>query len=196
MPADPSTIPASAVVTNITVEPLQVLGLATFAVAEVRTVTMSTFLLPQRAVVWNALRNAVVKGLVTAPAVTFDVTEVATGQQSIINSGGQGTGGAVVDVPGGLGLPALVTIVNELADPLVIAGVHLLPGASFGYDMTLLPINQQAQVWNALIVARDLGHISSAELTTAVLEGFTGHQAADNAGGQGNGGQLQILHAT
>jgi hypothetical protein len=227
MPADPSTIPASATVTNLLPEPLKVFGLPAFTAGEVRVITMSAFLLAQRSVIWNALYNAVLKNLVSSPQVTFDVGEIATGQQGVVNRGGHGVGGAVVPVPGGLSLPPSVTFINLLSEPLVLAGIYSAPASGpspfdvdvllygdtvqdygddvtlFGQpsyvitiDLTLLPINQQAAVWNALINARDKGLISSPELTTAVQTGFTGHQGVDNYGGHGNGGQISFLLQT
>lgn len=196
MPADPSTIPASATVTNLLPEPLKVFGLPAFAAGEVRVVNMSAFLLAQRSVIWNALYNAVLQNLVSSPDVTFDVTEIATGQQGVVNRGGHGVGGAVVPVPGGFSLPSQVTFTNLLSEPLVLAGIYLTANDTGVIDMTLVPINQQSALWNALINARDKGLISSPELTTAVRTGFTSHQGVENYGGHGNGGQLEFLVQT
>jgi hypothetical protein len=90
MPADPSTIPATVLVTNLMTDPLKLEGLPVFAVGEARTVTMTNFLLPQRAWVWNAIRNAKVKNLVTTNSAVVDVTSTPTGQQGVENNGGQG----------------------------------------------------------------------------------------------------------
>lgn len=231
MAADPSTIPASADVTNITVEPLKVAGLMAFAVGETRTVNLAAFQLAQRSIVWNALYNALLKNLIQAPAVTFDVNELATGHQSVVNRGGHGVGGATVPVPGGLNLPLEVEFTNLLGEPLYIAGVYLYqatdplldphpgilritlyaegptvygaspslfsqPGDTAIIGLASLPINQQAAVWNALIVARDAGYISSPQLTVAVQAGFTGHQGTENYGGHGPGGQIDFLLQT
>jgi len=227
MAADPSTIPASATVTNLLAEPLALAGLKTLAPGEVRVITLSAFLLAQRSMVWNGLYNAAIKGLISTSDVTFDVNEIATGHQGVLNRGGQGTGFDIVEVPGGLGLPASVTFTNLLDEPLVIAGIYLenaadpQPGylaptihdqASSLYGATIelfrlasdtwvlglaeLEINQQATLWNALITARDAGYITSADLTTAVADGYTGHQGHENRGGHGNGGNIKRLVAT
>lgn len=189
-------IPASATVTNKLAEPLAIAGLQTFAVAEVRTIDLSAFGAAQQTVIWNALYNAVLKNLITAPAVTFSVEDSATGHQGVVNSGGQGFGGSIVPVSGGFGLPATATITNLVADPLVVAGIRLEPGASAVVDLTTPPINQLSKLWNALIRARDKGLISSADLTTEVTDGFTGQQDTENSGGHGPGGQVAALLQT
>lgn len=188
-------IPASVTVVNLVGEPLALPGLRPFAVSESRDIDLSSFGLSQRSLIWNAIYNAQIRGWVTAAAATFDVVEIATGHQGSINRGGHGVGGSVVSVPGGLGLPDTVTFTNELDDPLSIVGIIVQPGDSFTYDMTLVGINQQSLVWNALVNAEARGYISSADLGAAVTAGFTGQQ---EHGGQGDvaGGQVSFLHET
>lgn len=193
MALPPSAIPASVTVVNLLSEPLALPGVQSFAVGETRVITLSAFGLEQRSLIWNAIYNAKVEGLVTAAAATFDVTEIATGHQGSTNRGGHGVGGTIVPVPGGLGLPATVTFTNELDEPLSIIGVLVQPGASFTYDMTGVGINQQSLVWNALVSAEAVGLISSSDLGPAVTPGFTGQQ---EHGGQGNGGQISFLVET
>ncbi len=89
MAADPSTIPATVQVTNLLAEQLKLEGLQIFAPGEVRTITMTNFLLAQRASVWNAIRNAKVKGLVATDSAVIDVTPLPTGHQGVENNGGQ-----------------------------------------------------------------------------------------------------------
>jgi hypothetical protein len=192
MPAAPSTIPASATVTNLLAEPLTVYGLPAFAVGEVRVLNMSAFVLAQRSVIWNALYNAKLKNLVSSPDLTFDVNDLATGHQGVVNRGGHGVGGSIVPVPGGLGLPASVSFTNLLDEPLVIVGVLLPVGGTGIIDFSGLSINQQSVSWNDLINARDKGLISSPDLTTAVQTGFTGHQGS---GGQDSGGNQTYMGA-
>ncbi|MFA6132478.1 MAG: hypothetical protein WC869_00525 [Phycisphaerae bacterium] len=195
MPADPSTIPASATVTNLLTEPLALAGLKTLAPAEARLVDLAAFQLAQRTLVWNAICNAYLKSLVNVSGTPLEVDDLATGQQGVQNIGGHGTGLDVVDVPGGLGLPASVTITNLGTTPLALAGINPFL-TSVTIHLSLLPINQQSQIWNTLIAARDAGLISSPGLTVGVQVGFTGHQGNDNAGGHGNGGQRTLLVAT
>lgn len=90
MPANPSTIPGSATFTNSLAEPLKVEGLKLFAPGEVRLVTLSTFLLPQRAAVWNALWVAKTNGLLTTGTSMFEVDALPTGHQATQGNGGQG----------------------------------------------------------------------------------------------------------
>lgn len=186
-------IPASATVTSLLDEPLQLAGLRVFTAGEVRTIDLSAFEAAQRVAVWKALYNARLAGLMSGADLTFDVADVATGHQGVQNRGGQGVGGAVKPVVGGLGLPAAVVVTSLITETLSIAGITIPPLGEFTLDTTLLPINQQAAVWNALIRARDTGLISSPDLTVAVDAGFTGHQGVDNSGGQGNGGQIAVL---
>lgn len=123
MALPPSSIPASASVTNLLTEPLGLPGIQTLAANETRTITMSAFGLSQRSLVWNALYNAKLKGYLSSAAVTFDVEEIATGHQGSINRGGQGVGGSTVPVAGGLVIPDTATVTNELDDPLSVAGI-------------------------------------------------------------------------
>lgn len=185
-------IPASTTVTSLLAERLQLAGLRVFTAAEVRTIDLAAFGAAQKTVVWNALYNAKLRGLVSGVDLTFDVTDIATGHQGIQNLGGQGTGG-IVQSTRGLGLPASVVITNLVSETLSIAGIIIRPGGVFTLVTTLLPINQQAAVWNALIRARDTGLIASPQLTTAVAAGFTGHQGVNDGGGHGNGGQFAVL---
>lgn len=90
MAADPSTIPTTVLVTNLLAFKLQLCGLPPFAPGEARTITMTTFLLPQRTAVWNAIRNAKVKNLVSTDSAVEDVTPLTTGHQNTEFNGGQG----------------------------------------------------------------------------------------------------------
>jgi len=186
-------IPASTVVTNLLGEPLKLAGVQAFAAGETRTIDLSAFGTAQKTVVWNGLYNAGQRGLMLGVDLTFGVTDLATGHQGVQNIGGHGTGIIVTSVPGGLSLPASVVITSLISETISIAGITILPLGVFTLDTTLLPINQQAAVWNALIRARDTGLISSPQLTVAVVDGFTGHQGVDGFGGHGPGGQLAYL---
>lgn len=193
MPVDPLAMPATTTVTSLLAEPLKLAGLAVFAPGEVRTITLSAFEVSQRVFVWNGLFNAKVKNLISGVDLVDAADEIATGHQGVQNRGGQGVGGGTKNEPGGFGLPASVVITNLIGETLSIAGITIKPGVVFTLNTTLLPINQQSAVWNALIQARNVGLISSPQLTVSVTDGFTGHQGIADHGGQGNGGQVAVL---
>lgn len=89
MPADPSTIPATISVTNATGGRFAVSGLPVFESGEARTITLSAFVLAQRAAIWNALTVALGRGYLTSGTPGFDVTSIYTGHQNTDGHGGQ-----------------------------------------------------------------------------------------------------------
>jgi hypothetical protein len=88
-------IPSSIVLTNAMATPHQIYGLDIFEVAEVRTVDLASFLVPQQAAIWNAITVALSAGQLTSGTAGFAVTETDIGQQTTYNNGGQDVMGTI-----------------------------------------------------------------------------------------------------